>query len=164
MKIWTVTFNDDGSNPYSIVLLKEADADTAARLWIDAYRDDYKHLLEVENDWDYLTWREVYEWLRAQSGFLDTIVVEGHEIDDSILWNALKAAVPGRFGVLYDPDELLTMMDGWDDEYAFDTPETKKALEAWCIKEGPDFEDTWSQIMGDNCPTEDDAKKALDDD
>ncbi len=52
MKIWTVTYNDDGSNPYSIVLLKEADADVAARLWIDSYKDDFKHLLEVESDWD----------------------------------------------------------------------------------------------------------------
>lgn len=77
-------------------------------------------------------------------------------------WQRCKAE-PGAFGNLYDPQEILTIMDGWEDDFEFDpeNAEDVAAITAWCEAEGSDFEDQISNLVCENLPKRKDAYAAL---
>ena len=91
--------------------------------------------------------------------------------DDVVLLSELKVnAVWGRrnfeagsFGNLYDPNEVLTIVDGWGDEYEFDASnaEDRAAVTAWCEAEGASIEDDISKLVCDQLPTREIAFAAL---
>lgn len=101
---------------------------------------------------------------------LESDVILRPSPDDA--WQICRSS-PGMFGVFYDAQEICTVMDGWAEEddsdnpdpdghfFDWDDPDDRAALLAWCKREGPSFEDTFSTIVGDNAPTRAEAFDAL---
>ena len=83
MKIWTVTYHDDHSNPCSSVHLSQAEADAAASEWVSGYAP----IPEGQ------TWQEVVE----KHLFIDSITVEVHELDVTAL--VLGDVIEGDFEI-----------------------------------------------------------------
>jgi len=88
----------------------------------------------------------------------------------NVAWKVCKDT-PGSFGNLYDPDEVLTILDGWAEEgdkdetcYWFDpdSAEDRMAILAWCEQVGPDFETRISELVCSNLPNQSEALAALD--
>lgn len=78
MKIWTVTYNDDGG-ARSTVHNTAASADQAARDWLENYWDDY-HWLEEHGSMPE-DWRDAYEILcREMTAFFDSVSIAEHDV------------------------------------------------------------------------------------
>lgn len=171
MNIWTVTYNDDNGSPSSSVHLSANEANKAAAEWVEAYRDSYGDVV----DFDQEDWGAIFDALTEQIGFMDAVTIQKHQVSVSIndLWGPFKTIqggfLKGSFGVLYDPQEVLEMLDGYnadiddDNSSAFDAsnPEDVSAITAWCEAEAESFEDEFSHVFWNNLPTRKEAYEKL---
>ena len=157
------TDGDDGTQ--SQVFTNEAARTDALLDWIGSDREEWK----VSDQSDDLS-----EFVSARIGHLDTYSMDEHDIDLSdlslsLLWSLCKSA-PGAFGALYDPDDVLTTMDGWaatgdmsDGSHWFDPTckNDREAILAWCEQEGPKLEQRISDLVCEAMPTRGQAFDAL---
>jgi hypothetical protein len=74
MKIWTVTYNDD-DGVGTDVFNTEAAAEAAAFHWTKVYWEGMRSPTKMLEDW-----REAFDWLCEQPGFMDSITVTEHEV------------------------------------------------------------------------------------
>lgn len=126
MKIWTITYNDDNGSPDCEVFNTEEGVEAAAREWIDAYQGDYPNV-----DFN-RPWRDVFDSLTEQLGFMDSITVQTH--------NVSQPTPP--------PDSLETIMIEnvkCDDELEVDG----NAVVSWGDDAGA-FVQTWSWVPFDD--------------
>ncbi|WP_171181156.1 hypothetical protein [Ruegeria sp. HKCCD8929] len=167
LTIYTLATDDDtGTN--SQVFPNEEARDDALLSWVSSDRDEWAGSEFADN---------LHEFIQSKTDYMDTFSTDEQEIGiDPVqlvgideAWKICKA-VPGAFGNLYDPDEVLTIMDGWseagdtsEDSNWFDptNAEDKAAILAWCEQEGPDFEDQTSNLVCENLPNRGEAFKAL---
>ena len=120
---------------------------------------------------------DLHEFVQSKTDYLDTFSTDEQDVEinpaDLITvntaWKFCKEN-PGSFGNLYDPDEVMTILDGWADESdeddnssCFDpeSAEDRMAILAWCEQEGPDFEDRISELVCSNLPNRGEAFAAL---
>jgi hypothetical protein len=141
LTIWTaVTDNKDGTQVFTF--LKESELDAFKHNWLmERWTEDHGPM--PADFW------EAYE---AASYDQDYLTIEASELDTSAVWHALKAGTPGAFGVLYDPNEITTMLDG-NEIVDSNCPKDRAAMLKWCQLEGGSFEDAMSELVWSNVPT-----------
>lgn len=95
MKIYSVTYNDDNGSPSCDVFMSQAEADSAAKEWVEAYKVVYPQI-----DYDQ-EWEEVLEDLVEEAGFIDSITLQVHEISDSEIVASAKAQLGDLLDQVY---------------------------------------------------------------
>ena len=85
MKIWTITTNDDNGVLTDVCVTEQA-ADKLATDWVESYRYRYP---EVDFK---RPWREVFEDLCEQTGFIDSISVTEHTVFPSFPTEPIEQA------------------------------------------------------------------------
>lgn len=167
IKVYTLATDDDnGTTPQAFG--SEVERDDALLSWVGSNRETWL----ASNLAD-----DLHEYVLSRTEHLDTFSTDEQEIEVDL--NALLTAneawafckkPAGAFGNLYDPNEAMTIMDGWAEEgdisdgsHWFDpeNPDDTAAVTAWCEKEGPDFEQQISNLVCENLPTRKAAYEAL---
>jgi len=166
--VYTLATDDDGGTGCH-VFTTENQRDDALLNWAGTSRDDWQKS-DLADD--------LHEYVQSFADYLDTFSADQHElildsaefITVSEAWKTCKD-VPGSFGNLYDPNEIMTMLDGYEDEGEKDNPdgryydpsnsEDQAAMLAWCLQEGPAFEKSISELVWTNLPTRREAYEAL---
>ena len=159
---------DDNSSTTCRVFRSETERDDALLEWIDSDREEWA-ASEFADD--------LRDYVHSRSDYLDTfstdeqlVAIDPAELMTlNVAWKVCKVT-PGSFGNLYDPDEVMTILDGWSEEgdkdetsYWFDadSAEDRLAILAWCEQEGPDFENQISELVCSNLPNRGEALAAL---
>lgn len=169
MKITVFTLaTDDDNGTTARVFASEAERVTALLQWVGS---------------DHTTWQEselagdLHEYVQSLSDHMDTFSTDEHQVEIDIAdvlavnqaWAFCKDG-PGAFGNLYDPTEVMTILDGWSEQgdmsdtsnwFNPDDPNDCAAILAWCEKEGPGFEDEISNLVCSNLPNRKEAFDAL---
>ena len=161
-------------------LATDCDAGTHADLFIDEQERDDALLAwagSSREDWQSSDLADDLHFVQTKTGYLDTFSTDQKQIEVDLAqlttvngaWILCKDN-PGSFGNLYDPDEVMTILDGWS-ESGDDSPEShwfdpadsedRTAILAWCEQEGPDFEDQISNLVCENLPNRKAAFDAL---
>jgi hypothetical protein len=159
---------DDDNGTTCRVFAAEALRDDALLAWVGSNREDWAASDFADN---------LHEFIQSRTDYLDTFSTDEQklDIDPSALltvneaWKLCKDT-PGAFGNLYDPEEIMSILDGWSEEgdeavasHWFDpkSAEDRIAVLAWCEQEGPDFEERISDLVCSNLPTRGEAFAAL---
>lgn len=167
LTLYTLATDDDNGTKCR-VFGSEHQRDDALLTWVGSNREDWAASDFADN---------LHEFIQSRTDYLDTFSTDEQslDIDPSALltineaWKLCKDT-PGAFGNLYDPEEIMSILDGWSEEgdgteasYWFDpkSAEDRRAVLAWCEQEGPDFEDRISDLVGSNLPTRGEAFAAL---
>ena len=167
LTIYTLA-TDDKCGTHADVFGSQTERDDALLEWVNSNRDEWAES-EFAGD--------LHEYVLSKTDYLDTFSTDEQEIeiDPAQLvtvneaWTLCKDNA-GAFGNLYDPEEVMTILDGWSDEDDEDTTshrfdpdnaEDRMAILAWCEAEGPDFEDQISDLVCTNLPNRGEALAAL---
>lgn len=167
LKIYTLATDDDSGTHADVFGTEEA-RDDALLAWVSSDREEWAKS-EFADD--------LHEYVQSKTDYLDTFSTDVQDVgvDPAQLmttneaWKRCKVT-PGSFGNLYDPDEVMSILDGWADEsdadetsHWFDpeSEEDRSAILAWCEQEGPDFEDRISELVCSNLPNRGAALAAL---
>ncbi len=168
LTIYTLATDDDNGT-HAQVFGSQTERDDALLAWGNSDREEWA-TSDLADD--------LHEYFLGRTDYLDTFSTDEQEveIDPAALitvneaWKLCKDS-PGAFGNLYDPEEVMSILDGWAEEgdtdetsYWFD-PDCEKdrmAILAWCEAEGPDFEDQVSNLVCSNLPNRGAAFAALD--
>ena len=121
---------------------------------------------------------DLHDYVLSRTDHFDRFSIDEQEVEiDSAALMTLNKAwkvckdQPGSFGNLCDPDEVMTILDGWAEEgdkdetsYWFvpDSKEDRMAIRAWCEQEGPDFDNRIPELVCSNLPNRGEALAALD--
>lgn len=169
MKLTLYTLaTDDNSGTHADVFGTERARDDALLEWVGSNREEWSASAFAG---------DLHEYVLSKADYLDTFSTDEQEIeiDPARLmtvndaWKHCKDN-PGSFGNLYDPDEVMTILDGWADAGDADetscwfdpgSAEDRMAILAWCEQEGPDFEDKISDLVCSNLPNRGEAFAAL---
>ncbi len=168
LNIFTLA-TDDNSGTHADVFGSETERDDALLAWVNSNREEWGES-KLAGD--------LHEYVLSRIEYLDTFATDEQEveIDPATLmsvntaWKLCKVT-PGSFGNLYDPDEVMSILDGWADEgdgeetsYWFDpeSAEDQAAILAWCEAEGADFEGRISDLVCSNLPNRGAAFAVLD--
>lgn len=168
MKIYTLA-TDDNNGTQTAVFGTEAARDDALLEWVNANREDWAESAFAD---------DLHTYIQSKTDYLDTFSTDEQEVEiDPTKLMTVNAAwkfcknIPGSFGNLYDPDEVMTILEGWaeegdeeDSSHWFDAEnaEDRLAILAWCEAEGPDFENQISELVCSNLPNRGAAFAALD--
>ena len=169
MKLTIFTLaTDDNSGTICRVFGSEAERDDALLDWIGSDRKEWAASQCAD---------DLHDYVQRRTDYLDTFstdeqAVEIEPVNLMTLNGAWKVCkdTPGSFGNLYDPDEVMTILDGWAEEgdkdetsnwFDPDSAEDRMAILAWCEQEGPDFEGQISELVCSNLPTRGEALAAL---
>lgn len=169
MKVTVYTLaTDDNDGTTCRIFASETERDNALLEWVQSSREEWAASPCADN---------LHEYVQSLTDYLDTFSTDEQalEIDGAAqmtineAWTWCKET-PGSFGNLYDPEEVLSILDGWAEEgdesktsYWFDpeSDEDRKAILAWCEKDGADFEDKISDLVCASLPTRGEAFEAL---
>ncbi|MEM8976178.1 MAG: hypothetical protein AAGD43_29270 [Pseudomonadota bacterium] len=165
IKVFTLATDDDNGTK-ARVFGTEVQRDDALLIWVGSNRETWQASKLAD---------DLHEYIQSRTEHLDTFSTDEDEIDlgdvlsVNAAWAFCKEQV-GAFGNLYDPDEAMTIMDGWAEEgdtsdgshwFNVDNAEDREAVTAWCEQEGPDFEQQISNLVCENMPTRKAAYDAL---
>lgn len=167
MKLTLYTLATDcDAGTHADLFTDETARDDALLAWAGSSREDWQSS-DLADD--------LHAFVQTKTGYLDKFSTDEKQIDLDLaqLTTVNEAWVlckdnPGSFGNLYDPREVMTILDGWSESgdkspesHWFDpaNPEDRAAILAWCEQEGPDFEDQISNLVCENLP---DRKAAFD--
>lgn len=169
MKITVFTLaTDDDEGTTARVFGSEEERDDALLSWVGSNRESWQQSEYPE---------DLHEYVQTLSGHLDTFSTDQQEVEIVLAdilsvndaWQFCKEQ-EGAFGNLYDPEEAATIMDGWAVEgdtsdgshwFATGNAEDMAAITAWCVKEGPGFEQQISNLVCESLPTRKEAYGAL---
>ena len=167
LTIYTLATDCDAGT-HADLFTDEQVRDDALLAWADSNREDWQSS-DLADD--------LHAFVQTKIDYLDTFSTDEQQIEVDLaqltnvneVW-ALCKNHPGSFGSLYDPDEVMTILDGWSESgddspesHWFDpaSPEDRAAILAWCEQEGPDFEDQISNLVCENLPNRKAAFEAL---
>lgn len=169
MKLTVFTLaTDDEDGTSSQVFTSKAALDKALLSWVGSNAEEWAES-EYADD--------LHEFISSKLDHLDTFSTDEQEIefdksDPQIVkaaWDACKSR-PGAFGNLYDPIEVMTVMDGWavegdtsDASFWFDpqNPDDTAAIAAWCEANGLNLEQRISDLVCKSLPNRKAAYEAL---
>lgn len=168
LNIYTLA-TDDKCGTRADVFGSEAERDDALLAWVNSSREEWG-----ESNFA----GDLHEYVLSRIEYLDTFSTDEQEVEFdpakfvtiNTAWKLCKDN-PGSFGNLYDPDEIMSILDGWADEgdedktshwFDPDSVEDRRAILAWCEAEGSDFEERISDLVCSNLPNRGAAFAALD--
>jgi len=168
VNIYTLA-TDDKCGTHADVFGSQTERDDALLAWVSSTREEWAKSRFAG---------DLHEYVLSRIDYLDTFSTDEQEVEIdpaelmtvNTAWKLCKVT-PGSFGNLYDPDEVMSILDGWADEgdeeetsYWFDADsvEDRAAILAWCEVEGPDFEERISDLVCSNLPNRGAAFAALD--
>jgi hypothetical protein len=167
LTIYTLA-TDDKCGTRAGVFGTETDRDDALLEWVSSNREEWSESAFADN---------LHPYIQSKADYLDTFSTDEQEVEIdpaelmtvNAAWTLCKDN-PGSFGNLYDPDEVMTILDEWaeegdeeDSSHWFDAgnAEDRMAILAWCEAEGPDFENQISELVCSNLPNRGEAFAAL---
>lgn len=167
LNIYTLA-TDDKNGTRADVFGSETERDDALLAWVNSNRDEWGESKLAD---------DLHEYVLSRIEYLDTFSTDEQEVEIdpaklmsvNTAWKLCKVT-PGSFGNLYDPNEVMSILDGWADEgdeeetsHWFDPDGAKDqaAILAWCEAEGPDFEERISDLVCSNLPNRGAAFAAL---
>jgi len=165
--IYTLATDCDAGT-HADLFTDENTRDDALLKWAGSSRIEWQSS-ELAND--------LHAFVQTKTDYLDTFSTDEKQIEVDLAqlttvneaWFRCKDN-PGSFGNLYDPDEVITILDGWSESgdespashwFDRDNREDHAAILAWCEQEGPDFEEQISDLVCENLPTRKAAFDAL---
>jgi hypothetical protein len=167
VNIYTLA-TDDKCGTHADVFGSEAERDNALLAWVNSDREQWAES-KLAGD--------LHEYVLSKVDYLDTFSTDEQEVEIdpaelmsvNTAWKLCKVT-PGSFGNLYDPNEVMSILDGWAEEgdedetshwFDPDSAKDQAAILAWCEAEGPDFEDRISELVCSNLPNRGAAFAAL---
>lgn len=147
VSMWVVVVQSDTGAQTNVFTAQEAAEDFALAALADHWTED---LPPMPAQW----WGACGLFVRTGK---EPVSLHHHIVDGKNLLSVDDAwkiciAPDTHMGVLYDPCEVMTALDGAE---GFDHDRHRAAVEEWCRSEALDMTDGFSRVFWDNAPTVD---------